>query len=284
MKNPTTCWMILTSWCLIASSPTLAESAPRPNVLFIAVDDLNDWVDCLGGYPGEVHTPNIDRLAAKGLLFENAHCPAPVCNPSRTAILTGLRPSTTGIYDNGRWWRPTLPNATTIPEFFGKQGYEVAGGGKIFHHTPGFNPPEQWDEHFRQVFDDPWHRAKPKMPSQSENRLGRKVFRSRVSRMSAAANVHRPTHESWTGGLSTNRIKKWGMGRWSSGPRGSWQSSTNARSSSRQGFFDRISPGTSRRKYFELYPLNPVKLLTVPDDDLDDIPEAGLENGQLPRR
>ncbi len=75
-------------------------------MLFLAVDDMKDWVNCLGGYEGTVHTPNIDRLASRGMLFTNAHCPSPKCAPSRAAIMTGLRPSTTGLYDNSHWWLP----------------------------------------------------------------------------------------------------------------------------------------------------------------------------------
>ena len=71
--------------------------AKKKNVLFLAIDDLNDWIGCLGGHP-QVKTPNLDKLAARGTLFTNAHCQAPVCNPSRTSVLLGLRPSTTGIY------------------------------------------------------------------------------------------------------------------------------------------------------------------------------------------
>ena len=71
----------------------LALCNERPNVLFIAVDDLNDWVNCMGGRKG-VHTPNFDRLAKRGMLFTNAHCAAPACNPSRVAIMTGVAPST----------------------------------------------------------------------------------------------------------------------------------------------------------------------------------------------
>src|SRR5947209_20550516 len=78
-----------------AAGPAAADPA-RPNVLFIAADDLNDWVGCLGGHP-QVRTPNIDGLAGRGTLFANAHCQAPLCNPSRSSLLTGLRSSTTGI-------------------------------------------------------------------------------------------------------------------------------------------------------------------------------------------
>ena len=84
-------------FCVASIMLVKAESIDgRPNVLFIAVDDMKDWVNCLGGYEGDVYTPNIDRLAKRGMLFTNAHCVSPKCAPSRVAIMTGLRPSTTG--------------------------------------------------------------------------------------------------------------------------------------------------------------------------------------------
>ncbi|MBD3287703.1 sulfatase-like hydrolase/transferase, partial [candidate division KSB1 bacterium] len=101
---------------------SLGSFSRKPNVLFLAVDDWNDWVGCLGGYAG-VKTPNLDRLAQKGVLFTNAHCPAPICNPSRTAIMTGLMPSTSGVYANSQWWRPVLPDAVTLPGYFKNNGY-----------------------------------------------------------------------------------------------------------------------------------------------------------------
>ena len=78
------------------SSPLQGEEPKRPNVLFLSIDDLNDWIACLGGHP-QVQTPNLDRLAARGTLFTNAHCQSPLCNPSRTSVMLGLRPTTTGI-------------------------------------------------------------------------------------------------------------------------------------------------------------------------------------------
>jgi len=81
-----------------------------PNVLFIAVDDLNDWIGCLGGHPDTI-TPNLDRLAERGVLFTNAFCAAPACNPSRAAVMTGIRPSTSGVYLNSQPWRPAMPDA-----------------------------------------------------------------------------------------------------------------------------------------------------------------------------
>ncbi|MEO0447137.1 MAG: sulfatase-like hydrolase/transferase, partial [Verrucomicrobiota bacterium] len=137
----------------------VGKASERPNVLFLVVDDMKDWVNCLGGYEGTVHTPNIDRMARRGTLFSNAHCPSPKCAPSRAAILTGKMPSTTGLYDNGHWWYPNLPAEITLPISFRQQGYRVVGAGKIFHHTAGNHPPNQWDEFQRLVFrDDPWFR------------------------------------------------------------------------------------------------------------------------------
>ena len=123
----------------------------RPNVLFISVDDMNDWVGALGC--DWAKTPHIDRLAARGTLFTNAHAPSPKCNPSRTAILSGLRPSSTGVYANGEWWKPNFPEMVMLPRHFRDNGYYAAGGGKVFHHTPGFNPPDSWDEYFDLVTD-----------------------------------------------------------------------------------------------------------------------------------
>jgi choline-sulfatase len=140
-----------------ALPPAALGAKQPPNILFLSVDDMNDWVGCLGGYPG-VRTPNIDRLASRGVLFSNAHCASPLCNPSRTALFTGMRPDTTGVYNNEPWWRPALPNAVTLPMYLRKHGYHVAGAGKVFHHVAGFNPPDQWDEFQLQEFDDPWYR------------------------------------------------------------------------------------------------------------------------------
>jgi len=120
----------------------------RPNVLMLAVDDWNDWVGALGGHP-QVKTPNLDRLAAKGVLFTDAHTAAPICNPSRTALMTGRRPTTTGIYGNDEDpWRKSLPDVITLPQHFRANGYQSLGGGKVFHHGKGFNDPKSWDDYY----------------------------------------------------------------------------------------------------------------------------------------
>ena len=114
-----------------------AVSLHAQNVILIGVDDLNDWVGCLNGHP-QVKTPNIDRLAAKGTLFANAHCQAPVCNPSRTSMMTGLRPTTTGVYGLAPWYRtvPDLKKVVSLPQAFRKAGYKTALTGKIYHGFP----------------------------------------------------------------------------------------------------------------------------------------------------
>src|SRR6266849_1167639 len=111
-----------------------ADKAKPPNVLFVAVDDLNDWVGCLGGHP-QVKTPHLDRLAKRGTLFTNAHCQAPLCNPSRASLLTGLRPSTTGIYALKPGIRAVaaLKSHVTLPQHFAAHGYHTFSAGKVFH-------------------------------------------------------------------------------------------------------------------------------------------------------
>jgi len=108
--------------------------AKQPNVLFIAIDDLNDWVGCLGGHP-QAQTPNMDRLAARGTVFLNAHCQSPLCNPSRASLLTGLRPTTTGIYGLAPGIRDVerTRDCVTLPQYFARHGYFTATFGKVFH-------------------------------------------------------------------------------------------------------------------------------------------------------
>ncbi|MFA6560630.1 MAG: sulfatase [Verrucomicrobiia bacterium] len=116
------------------AQPCATWAAEKPNVLFFAVDDLNDWVGCLGGHP-QAKTPNMDRLAARGTLFTNAHNQCPLCNPSRASLLTGLRPSTTGIYGLAPGIRDVeaLKNHVTLPQTFTREGYTTFTCGKIYH-------------------------------------------------------------------------------------------------------------------------------------------------------
>lgn len=121
--------------------PKPARAAAPPNVLFIAIDDLNDWIGCLGGHPNAL-TPNMDRLARRGMLFTNAHCQAPICGPSRASIMSGLYPATTGIYgqvndEDIRRAGPATEDCVFLSEYFAKHGYKTMGIGKLFHnHAP----------------------------------------------------------------------------------------------------------------------------------------------------
>ena len=121
-------------WLAGAVQIASADEAPRRNVLLIAVDDLNDWVGAFGGH-SQAKTPNIDRLAARGTAFLNAHCQAPLCNPSRASLLTGLRPSTTGIYGLAPGIRAVadLKDRVTLPQHFRRSGYFTATFGKVYH-------------------------------------------------------------------------------------------------------------------------------------------------------
>ncbi|MGI9443089.1 MAG: sulfatase, partial [Rubripirellula sp.] len=106
----------------------------KPNVLFIAIDDLNDWTGMLAGNP-QSKTPHMDKLASRGLVFTNAHCAAPACGPSRSAIMSGIRPSTSGNYINksSLIHNPILNKSVLLPEFFQRNDYYVCGAGKLFH-------------------------------------------------------------------------------------------------------------------------------------------------------
>jgi arylsulfatase A-like enzyme len=127
--------VILTCSFACMVSVVEAREAKRLNVLFLAVDDMKDWVNCLGGYEGTVHTPNIDRLAKRGMLFTNAHCPSPKCAPSRAAIMTGLRPSTTGLYEFKRG------NAAVRSDRYRYIRYRD-GGEELYDHQ---TDPHEWN-------------------------------------------------------------------------------------------------------------------------------------------
>lgn len=126
--------------CILLASLPFAQPAVAalPNILFIAIDDQNDWIGHLGGH-SMAKTPNLDKLAARGTTFLNAHCNAPLCNPSRTSLMLGLRPTTTGVYGLTPWFRsvPELKDRVTLPQHFANHGYRTAATGKIYHLGTG---------------------------------------------------------------------------------------------------------------------------------------------------
>ena len=118
--------------------PQPQKVSSQPNIVMIAIDDLNDWVEPLAGHP-QVQTPAIAQLAQRGVTFTNAHCQAPLCNPSRTSIMTGLRPESTGVYGLAPWFRtlPEFEDRVTLQQYFQRHGYRTLIGGKIFHGPYG---------------------------------------------------------------------------------------------------------------------------------------------------
>lgn len=267
--------IILSLALVLPASAFSAESASaqRPNVLMIIADDLNDWVGCLGGHP-DVKTPHLDRLSKRGLLFANAHCPAPVCNPSRVAILTGKAPHRTGIYANDVVWHTALPGATTIPQHFKANGYHVVGGGKVHHHTPGHNRRSDWHEYFDQVFD-----------SHYQTQLARGENMKNWTWPEGFPLNQLPTVKALEKPPENPREFDWGpfaqkdheMG---DGQMVEWAVKFLQRPP-KQPFF--VAAGIYRphlpwyapRKYFDMYPPDKITLPVIKEDDLDDVPEGG---------
>jgi arylsulfatase A-like enzyme len=129
-----------------------AADASRPNVLFIAVDDLNHWVGYLGRNR-QTATPHIGRLAGRGVRFTRSYCAAPVCNPSRAALMSGLRPFTTGVYENDDDWRTVIPPERSLVTAFRQAGYYTAGAGKIYHEA--YPRRSEWDDYLKSAGNDP---------------------------------------------------------------------------------------------------------------------------------
>src|SRR6056297_784936 len=128
------CWAVLCGVPVCQGQQNGRSPDSPPNVMLIAIDDLNDWIGCLKGHP-DARSPHIDALATRGVLFTNAHCQAPICNPSRTSLMYSLRPSTSGVYDNAPqpWTVPKLKERVTLPRYFAEHGYQTYTTGKIYH-------------------------------------------------------------------------------------------------------------------------------------------------------
>ncbi len=251
------------------------KSASRrrpPNVLMIAVDDMNDWVGCLGGHP-DVDTPHIDALAARGLLFANAHCPAPVCNPSRVAILTGRAPSSTGIYDNATVWHEQL-DVASLPSWFREHGYCTVGGGKIAHHMPGFNRRDDWDDYFEQVFDSPYQQAV------ARGEKGPFVWPEGFPRngLAAVSRLERPPVNprefDWgpvdaaDAAMGDGQLVEWAAEFLRDPPAAPFFLAV--------GIYRPHLPWYAPRRYFDRYPVAEITSPPRKDDDLADLPAAGL--------
>ena len=245
-----------------AAGPATAATAKEArNVLFLAVDDLNDWVGCLGGHP-QAKTPNIDRLAAKGVLFEQAYCAAPLCHPSRTAIMTGLRPSTTGIYGNLNWFRdlPQLQNWVTIPQYFRKHGYIAWTGGKIFHKPQGkWSDPISWD--------------------------GQYSTRMATQPPPVADRYRHGMHDLFSNKILA-RLLDWSPIEQTTEQTDDWKTAEGAASFLKRkhdkpfflacGIYRPHLQWYAPQKYFDMHPLDQIQLPPYLENDLSDIPAKGL--------
>lgn len=245
--------------------PFIAQAQnDRPNVLFIAVDDLNNWVGFLKNHPG-VKTPHMDQLAERGVVFSKAYCSAPGCNSSRSSLLTGLRPSSTGIYANGHDWRKmeATRNVETLPDSFQAAGYKTARGGKLYHaHTlresafEGHLDPEPWDAFFpsRNL------QLPPEVePASWPVKTSRNFYLGRFDWSPLAIEDEEMGDAkvvSWAEGVLSKKHEKPLF--------------------LAVGIYRPHWPWWTPRSYFDQHPLDDIEFLPEPEDDLSDIPEAGL--------
>lgn len=241
--------------------PVTATEEGKPNILFIALDDLNDWIGCLGGHP-QTLTPNLDRLAASGVLFTNAHCPGASCNPSRTAIMTGLSPHTSGLYENSQNMREVLPDAELIPQHFRNHGYRSTGSGKLLHY---FIDARSWDDYFPEKESGaPFPRTL--YPDKRPVSLPRGGPWQYVETDWAALDA---TDEEFGG--------DWLVSKWVG------QQLTKEHEQPfflACGIYRPHEPWFVPEKYFEPFPLEDIQLPPgYKEDDLDDLPPAGKKRG-----
>ena len=244
----------------------VSEKVAPPNVLFISVDDLNNMLSSLNAYPN-AKTPNIDRLASEGVLFSNAHCQAPLCGPSRASIMTGLRPSTTGIYgmiedDLIRSDNPETSDIIFLPEYFRHNGYHTMGIGKLFHsHAP------------ENIFDESGGRVARFGPYPEKRFVwdgfgtsDRKKYGRTNTDWGAFPEVDSlmPDHQSvdWAiNRLNRKYDKPFFMG---------------------IGFLRPHVPLYVPQKWFDMHPLDSIKTVAYQSDDLDDVPPVALQINDLP--
>lgn len=240
MRLSLTCCFVL-----LFSAVASAEPAKKPNVLFIAVDDLNHWVTHLGRNQ-QTKTPNIDRLARMGVTFTKAYCAAPVCNPSRAALMSGMRPGSTGVYDNGQDWKPVIGKEKTLTTRFLNAGYNVYGTGKIYHanaHREG-----EWTDYLVGGKEN----ATPH-PTAKNDGVGGIKFQPL-------------TDDSK---LADENIVNYGIRQ--------LQAKHDKPFFLAVGLHKPHMPWNVPKKYYDLFPLDSIELPPVQKDDLKDVPPGGIK-------
>lgn len=221
-----------------------AATPQRPNVLFIAVDDLRDWVGYFGHNP-QAKTPNYDRLARMGTSFTRAYCASPVCNPSRAALMSGMRASTTGVYENNVDFRPIIAPEKMLTTAFRNAGYFVHGSGKIYHEA--YRRRSEWDDYLDR------EGGNPKVPAGRSDGVGGIKF--------APLDCKDEDISDWA-------IADYGIA--------SLAKKHDKPFFLAVGFHKPHMPWNVPRKWFDLFPLDSIKLPPHLENDLDDVPPAGV--------
>ena len=239
MKTP---FLTLISLCLLAGSSVAAEASAKPNVLFIAIDDLNHWVGHFGRNKQTI-TPNLDRLATLGVTFTNAQCAAPVCNPSRAALLSGKRPGTTGIYDNNQPFVKALKPEESLVMQFKNAGYDTLGIGKLWHGGLGWK--EQWTH------------------IEEETKVPGKVTRRDIGGIAFGP------IDGGDEAVSDASIAAYGVSEFGKKHDKPFFLTL--------GFHKPHMPWNVPQKYFDMHPLAGIQLPPTKAGDLDDVPTMGLK-------
>ncbi|MCX7400227.1 MAG: sulfatase-like hydrolase/transferase [Planctomycetales bacterium] len=249
MKNYSRLSILITLTALFSlvcvRTPIQADEKIRPNVLFIAVDDLNHWVGHLGRNR-QTKTPNLDRLAKMGVTFTNSHCAAPVCNPSRTALLSGMRPGSTGVYDNNNPYGSAVNVKQSLVTQFKDHGYITLGMGKLWHGGLGFE--EQWTETRN---EEPKGSGGAKIEDRSIGGIALGVIHGDDSAVSDTQIADYGISE-----LSKSHDKPFFL---------------------TLGFHKPHMPWNVPQKYYDMHPLDQIELPPTKNGDLADVPSAGLK-------
>ncbi|MFT7632482.1 MAG: arylsulfatase A-like enzyme [Mariniblastus sp.] len=214
----------------------------RPDIVFIIVDDLNDWLGCLDGHP-DAKSPNMDALAASGMLFRQAYCNSPQCRPSRTSLNHGIYPFRTGTYFNAKAKDEKKITTPSIQSFFSNHGYRVASGGKVFHGGPG------------NVGDALLRRPRDPKPPKGKDTFG----------------AMKPPNDGYALDVPDSEMGDYKVAQWAIGQ---WAEVSEKPLFMSVGFFRPHRPLQVPKTYFDKFPLESIKRPAEPEgDDLDDMPE-----------